>query len=78
MLRKLSIIVVWTLVGLIIEFALSLQRYKVSLILAPVDSGKGGSVPIVRSISAEIPGNSLQSLEVSHAKDYLAYLEKGG
>lgn len=71
--KKLRTIFVWILVSLLLQFgAYSFLESKVAKVLGPVNSG-----PITQELQATIPGTGLENIQVSYAKDYLAYTENG-
>lgn len=71
--KKLRIILVWTLVSLLLQFgAYSFLNNKVQKVMAPVDSE-----PITLQLKSTIPGTDLTDVQISYAKDYLAYMENG-
>src|SRR5665648_92721 len=71
--RTLRIIFVWTLVSLLLQsggyFFLNREVQKV---MTPVLKE-----PITLDLTATIPGSDLQNIQLSYAKDYLAYTENG-
>ena len=71
--RTLRIILVWTLVSLLLQgggyFVLN---KKVQAVMTPVLNE-----PITLNLTATIPGSNLQNIQISSAKDYLAYTENG-
>ena len=70
--KKLRIILVWTLVSLVLQYgAYSYLNNQVQKVMAP--SAK--SEPITLQLKATIPGSDLKNIQVSYAKDYLAYME---
>lgn len=73
--KILRIIFVWTLVSLLLQFgAYSLLNKQVANVIAP----KGDlNEPITRHLIATIPGSNLKNIQISYAKDYLAYTENG-
>ncbi|KJS48159.1 hypothetical protein [Desulfosporosinus sp. BICA1-9] len=73
--KKLRIILVWILVSLILQFgAYSYLNMQVANVLAP----KGDiNEPITTQLKATIPGSNLKNIQISYAKDYLAYTENG-
>lgn len=74
--KKLRILLVWILVSLIFQFGVhSLVNIQVQKVmgLTEVDS----EPPITAQLKATIPGSDLTNIQLSYAKDYLAYLEKG-
>lgn len=71
--RKLRIILVWTLVSLFLQGgAYFLLNNKVQEVMAPLSN-----VPITLKLNATIPGSNLKNIQISYAKDYLAYTENG-
>ncbi|EGW40822.1 hypothetical protein [Desulfosporosinus sp. OT] len=71
--KKLRIIFVWTLVSLLLQFgAYSLLNNQVQKVMAPVTSE-----PITLQLKATIPSADLTNVQISYAKDYIAYSEKG-
>jgi hypothetical protein len=72
--KKLRVIFVWSLVSLILQFgAYYYLNNQVRKVMAPPTSAK----PITRQLKATIPGTDLSNVQVSYAKDYLAYMENG-
>jgi len=74
--KKLRILLMWILVSLIFQFGghslLNLQVQKVmGLTTLEIEP------PITLQLNATIPGSELTNIQVSYAKDYLAYMEKG-
>ncbi|SDH00077.1 hypothetical protein [Desulfosporosinus hippei] len=74
--KKLRILLVWILVSLVFQFGghtlLNIQIQKV-MGLTPL----ANEPPITLQLQATIPGSELTNIQVSYAKDYLAYMEKG-
>lgn len=71
--RKLRIILVWTLVSLIFQGgAYFFLNNKIQAVMAPVSIE-----PITLKLKATIPGSNLKNIQISYAKDYLAYTENG-
>lgn len=71
--KKLRIFLVWTLVALLLQFGgYSLLNRKVQKVMSPV-----ASEPITLKLKATIPGSDIKNIQISHAKDYLAYTEDG-
>jgi len=71
--RTLRIILVWTLVSLLLQGGgYFYMNKKVQGVMAPVVNE-----PITLNLTATIPGSNLQNIQVSYAKDYLAYTENG-
>lgn len=72
--KKLRTIVVWTLVSLLLQYgAYSLLNKKIQNVMAPVNT----NTPITLQLKATIPGTDFSNIQVSYAKDYLAYMENG-
>ncbi|HWQ72885.1 MAG TPA: hypothetical protein VN370_11260 [Desulfitobacteriaceae bacterium] len=70
--KKLRIIIVWTIISLFIQFSIyGFTNYQVGKILNPVYE------PITTDLQATIPGTNLENIQISYAKDYLAYKENG-
>jgi hypothetical protein len=71
--RKLRIILVWTLVSLFLQGgAYYFLNNKVQEVMSPLEDP-----PITVKLKATIPGADLTNIQVSYAKDYLAYTENG-
>jgi len=71
--RKLRIILVWTLVSLILQGGVySVLNNKIQKVMTPITKE-----PITLNLNATIPGSNLENIQVSYAKDYLAYTENG-
>ncbi len=71
--RKLRIILVWTLVSLFLQGgAYFLLNNKVQGVMTPISNK-----PITLKLNATIPGLNLENIQLSYAKDYLAYTENG-
>ncbi|WP_407308851.1 hypothetical protein [Desulfosporosinus sp. SB140] len=72
--KKLRIITVWTLISLLLQYgAYSYLNNKVKQVMNP----KTNTAPITLQLKAEIPGSNLTNIQVSYAKDYIAYTESG-
>lgn len=72
--KKLRIITVWILVSLLLQFgAYYYLNDKIKQVMAPVSAPP----PITRQLKATIPGSNLTNIQVSYAKDYIAYMENG-
>ena len=72
--KKLRIILVWALVSLLLQYgAYSLLNNQVQKVMAVPEK----SEPITLQLKATIPGSDLNNIQVSYAKDYLAYSENG-
>jgi len=73
--KKLRTILVWTLVSLLLQFgAYSLLNNQVAKVLGPVSETND---PITKQLTATIPGSDFENIQISYAKDYLAYTENG-
>ncbi|KJR48012.1 Flagellar basal-body rod modification protein FlgD [Desulfosporosinus sp. I2] len=73
--KKLRIILVWTLVSLLLQFgAYAFLNQQVANVLSPPGAD---NVPITKQLKAIIPGTNLKNIQISYAKDYLAYTENG-
>ncbi len=73
--RKIRILATWILVSLVLQFSIySYLESRVAKVLAPPT---GNTAPIVKELKATVPGNNLENLQLSYAKDYLAYTENG-
>jgi len=73
--KKLRILLVWTLVSLLLQFGgYSLLNNRVQKVMTPVAVA---SEPITVQLKATIPGSDLNNIQISYAKDYLAYTENG-
>ncbi|MCB8815435.1 hypothetical protein [Desulfosporosinus shakirovi] len=74
--KKLRILLVWILVSLVLQIGghslLNIQVQRV-MGLTPLEI----EPPITLQLKATIPGSELTNIQVSYAKDYLAYMEKG-
>ena len=71
--KKLRIILVWTLVSLFLQYGFySLLNNQVQKVMTPP-----ASEPITLQLKATIPGSDLNNIQISYAKDYLAYSENG-
>ncbi len=74
--RKLRIFLVWTLIALFIQFgAYSFIDYQVNKVINPTSPPK--LPPITTKLTVTIPGINLENVQISYAKDYLAYKENG-
>lgn len=72
--KALRIILVWSLISLFLQFgAYSLLDNQVAKVLGPVATNE----PITEQLEATIPGSDLENIQISYAKDYLAYTENG-
>ncbi len=66
-------LLVWAGISLILQFsAYAYLNAKVKTVMAPPDLK-----PITQRLSADIPGVDLTNIQLSYAKDYLAYTEQG-
>ncbi|SPF50079.1 conserved exported hypothetical protein [Candidatus Desulfosporosinus infrequens] len=72
--KKLRIILVWTLISLLLQWgAYSFLNNQVEKVMAPT----GASEPITLQLKATIPSSTMTNIQISYAKDYLAYMENG-
>jgi hypothetical protein len=72
--KRLRIILVWSLVSLLLQFgAYYFLNNQVQKVMDPA----GVSEPITLQLKATIPGANLTNIQISYAKDYLAYMENG-
>jgi len=72
--KKLGIVLVWTLVSLLLQYGgYFYLNNQVQKVMAPVEKSK----PITLQLKATIPGSDLNNIQISYAKDYLAYSENG-
>ncbi|ODA38818.1 hypothetical protein [Desulfosporosinus sp. BG] len=72
--KIVRIILIWSLISLLLQFgAYSLLNNQVQKVLAP----PAPSGPITLQLKATIPGTDLTNIQISYAKDYLAYSENG-
>ncbi|EGW39639.1 hypothetical protein [Desulfosporosinus sp. OT] len=73
---RLRILLSWILVSLIFQFGgYSLLNKQIQKIMGP--TGTDSEPPITSQLKATIPGSDLTNIQVSYAKDYLAYSEDG-
>ncbi|TGE38834.1 hypothetical protein E4K67_04985 [Desulfosporosinus fructosivorans] len=74
--KKLRILVVWILVSLSFQFGgYSLLNNQIQKVMGVM--GGESEPPITPQLKATIPGSDLMNIQVSYAKDYLAYSENG-
>ena len=72
--KRLRIVLIWALISLILQFgAYSLLNNQVQKVMAPPVPIE----PITLQLKATIPGVDLTNIQISYAKDYLAYMENG-
>ncbi|WP_088227707.1 hypothetical protein [Desulfosporosinus sp. FKB] len=72
--KKLRTVAVWTLISLLVQYGgYSYLNRKVQQVITPDQSPK----IITTQLKATIPGSNLQNVQVSYAKDYIAYSEDG-
>ncbi len=73
--KKLRIILVWISVSLVLQFgAYSILNNKVAKVLGPIAET---NEPITKQLKATIPGSNFENIQISYAKDYLAYKDNG-
>jgi len=72
--KKLSIILIWTLVSLLLQFgAYSVLNTQVQKVMAP--PSVNSEAQIVQKLKTIIPGIDLENVQISYDKDYLAYID---
>ena len=72
--RKLRTLISWLLVSLMLQFTFYyFLNNQVEKVMAPTEN----KPIVVQNLEAEIPGTSLEDIQLSYAKDYLAYKENG-
>jgi hypothetical protein len=70
--KVLRMLLVWTIISLLLQGGVyGFADYQIGKILNPVYE------PITTNLKAVIPGTNLENIQVSYAKDYLAYKENG-
>ena len=73
--KKLRILLVWILVSLIFQFGgYSLLNNQILKTFGPMEDS---IPPITPHLKATIPSSDITNIQVSYAKDYLAYSENG-
>lgn len=71
--KKLRMIVSWTLVSLMLQIpTYYLFNKQIQKVMTPPEAQA-----VVRTLKTNIPGNSFENMQVSYAKDYIAYEEDG-
>ncbi len=71
--KKLRILFVWTLVSLLLQYGgYYFLNKQVQKVMEPVNNE-----PITTQLKATVPGSDLTNIQISYAKDYLAYTENG-
>jgi len=71
--KKLRILMVWALISLVLQLgAYSLLNNQIQKVMQPP-----GSEPIAVQLKSTIPGVGFSNVQISYAKDYLAYMENG-
>ncbi|KJR44829.1 Flagellar basal-body rod modification protein FlgD [Desulfosporosinus sp. I2] len=74
--KKLRILLVWIFVSLCFQFGgYTLLENKIQKVMGPMDGHS--EPPIAPQLKATIPGSELTNIQVSYAKDYLAYSDNG-
>ncbi|MDR3586687.1 MAG: hypothetical protein P4L59_15440 [Desulfosporosinus sp.] len=74
--KKLRVILVWTLISFLLQYGVySILNSQVQKVMAP--STVASKLPITLQLKATIPGSDLTNIQISYAKDYLAYTENG-
>ena len=73
--KILRILFIWALVSLLLQFgAYSLLNYQIEKFMVP---NAVSSEPITSQLKTTIPSSDLKNIQISYAKDYLAYSENG-
>ncbi|WP_206810894.1 hypothetical protein [Paradesulfitobacterium ferrireducens] len=71
--KKLRILLTWTVISLLVQFALySFLDHSIAKVLAPPSNE-----PITASLTARIPGSNLENPQLSYDKKYLATVDHG-
>lgn len=71
--KKLRVIVVWIVVSLLLQFgAYAYFDKQVAKVIGPINDT---DAPITKQLEATIPGSGFENIQVSYAKEYLAYIE---
>ncbi|MDR3543688.1 MAG: hypothetical protein P4L69_22435 [Desulfosporosinus sp.] len=74
--KKLRVILVWTLISFLLQYGVySILNNEVQKVMAPTTVAN--TTPITLQLKATIPSSDLTNIQISYAKDYLAYTEKG-
>jgi len=74
--KKLRILLVWILVSLVFQWGgYSLLNKQIQKVMGSTSADS--EPPITPQLKATIPGTDLTNIQVSYAKDYLAYSENG-
>ncbi|KUO70848.1 MAG: hypothetical protein APF81_07915 [Desulfosporosinus sp. BRH_c37] len=74
--KKLRILLVWIFVALCFQLGgYTLLENKIQKVMGPMDGDS--EPPIAPQLKATIPGSELTNIQVSYAKDYLAYSDHG-
>jgi len=70
--KKWRTLLIWTLVALLLQFGVySYLDYKIAQVMNP------SPTVITNELEATIPGTDLENIQISYAKDYLAYTQDG-
>ena len=71
--NKLRILLVWALISLVLQLgAYALLNDQIQKVMQPA-----GTEPIALQLKTTIPGLGFTNVQISYAKDYLAYMENG-
>ncbi|MDR3602754.1 MAG: hypothetical protein P4L49_20140 [Desulfosporosinus sp.] len=74
--KRLRTLVVWILVSLMLQFGgYTLLNNQIKQVMGL--TGADGEAPITSQLKATIPSSNITNIQVSYAKDYLAYSENG-
>lgn len=72
--RKLRTLMSWLLVSLMLQFTFYyFLNNQIEKVMAPTVN----EPIVVKNLEADIPGTNLEGIQISYAKDYLAYKENG-
>lgn len=72
--RKLRTLISWLLVSLMLQFTFYyFLNNQIEKVMAPTVN----EPIVVKNLEADIPGTNLEGIQISYAKDYLAYKENG-
>jgi hypothetical protein len=74
--KKLGVLLAWTLISFVLQYGVySILNNQVQKVLAPPTAAS--PPPITRQLKATVPSANLNNIQISYAKDYLAYTENG-
>ena len=76
--KKLSLILIWTVVSLLLQFGgYSILNNKIEKVMAPLSEEIALEPPITLRLKASLPGFDFENIQISYDKEYLAYMENG-